>query len=63
MSPPLTRPPQVRTNMDNTVTQIKRLIGRKFSEPGVAEDIETHLNYKIRQLPNDEIGIEVRAAP
>ena len=49
--------------MDNTVTQIKRLIGRKFSEPGVAEDIETHLNYKIRQLPNDEIGIEVRAAP
>ena len=51
---------QIRTNMDNTVTQFKRLLGRKFSEPGVQADLETHLNYRVKQLPGDDIGIEVR---
>jgi molecular chaperone DnaK (HSP70) len=50
---------QLRTNMANTVTQVKRLLGRKFSDEVVQEDIKTHLNYKIVQLPGDEIGIEV----
>lgn len=50
---------QVRTNMDNTVTQIKRLIGRKFSEVEVQNEFSSHLNFNIQQLENDEIGIEV----
>ena len=52
---------QIRTNMDNTVTQVKRLLGRKFSEPGIAEELAVHLNYKLVQLKNDDIGIEVCA--
>lgn len=49
----------MRTNMANTVTQIKRLIGRKYSEPGVQEEMKEHLNFNIVQTENDEIGIEV----
>jgi hypothetical protein len=52
---------QLRTNMANSVTQIKRIIGRKFSEPGVRAEMETHLNFNIVQLENDEIGIRVSA--
>jgi molecular chaperone DnaK (HSP70) len=51
---------QLRTNMGNTITQVKRLLGRKFSDESVQEDLKTHLNYKIVQLPGDEIGVEVR---
>lgn len=59
--PPLaTNRAQVRTNMDNTVTQIKRLLGRKFSEPGVQQEMKEHLNFTIVPTANDEIGIEVR---
>ena len=50
---------QVRTNMDNTVTQIKRLLGRKFSEPGVQEEMKEHLNFQIVEQKDDDIGIEV----
>ena len=46
--------------MANTATQLKRILGRKFSDPAVQADIETHLNYKIVQLPGDEIGVEVK---
>ena len=46
--------------MDNTVTQVKRLLGRKFSEPGVQEEMKEHLNFSIVQVGNDDIGIEVR---
>lgn len=46
--------------MDNTVTQIKRLLGRKFSEPGVQEEMKEHLNFAIVPQADDEIGIEVR---
>lgn len=45
--------------MNNTVTQVKRLIGRKFSEPGVQAELETHLNFKVQPLENDDIGIKV----
>lgn len=51
---------QLRTNMANTVTQLKRILGRKFSDPSVQADLETHLNYKIVQRPGDEIGVEVK---
>ena len=53
--------PLVRSNYSNTVTQIKRLIGRKFSEPEVQHEIENFLGYRVLQLADDEIGIEVRA--
>jgi len=51
--------PQVRSNYANTVTQIKRLIGRKFSEPEVQHEIANFLGYRVVQLPDDEIGIEL----
>jgi heat shock protein 4 len=50
---------QVRTNMANTVNEIKRIIGRKFSEPSVQHDLQTLLNFKARALEHDEIGIDV----
>ena len=47
--------------MENTVTQVKRLLGRKFSEPGVQAEMQSHLNFKLTQLKDDDIGIEVGA--
>jgi heat shock 70kDa protein 4 len=52
--------PQARTNFTNAVSQIKRLIGRKFSEPEVHHELDYFLNYRVVGLPNDDIGIEVR---
>jgi molecular chaperone DnaK (HSP70) len=52
--------PQARTNFTNAVSQIKRLIGRKFSEPEVHHELDCFLNYRVVPLPNDDIGIEVR---
>jgi hypothetical protein len=49
----------VRANYTNTVTQIKRLLGRKFSEPEVQHEVENFLGYKVVQLEDDEIGIQV----
>lgn len=51
--------PQYRSNYTNTVTQIKRLIGRKFSEPEVQHEIQNFLGYRVVALPDDEIGIEL----
>lgn len=45
--------------MLNTVTEVKRVIGRKFSEPGVQEDLKSLLNFRAKALPDDEIGIDV----
>lgn len=50
---------QIRTNMANTIAQVKRLLGRKFSEPGVAAEFEHHLNFKAQPVGDDEIGIQV----
>ena len=46
--------------MTNTVTQVKRLLGRKFSEAGVQEEMKEHLNFNIVATKDDDIGIEVR---
>ena len=46
--------------MDNTITSVKRFLGRKFSEPGVQADLATHCHFKATALANDEIGLEVR---
>ena len=52
--------PHMRSNYSNTITQIKRLIGRKFSEPDVQAEIQNFLGFRVVQLPDDEIGVEVR---
>lgn len=45
-------------NIKNTITNIKRLLGRKWSEKEVQEEI-ARLPFKVVQLPDDEIGVEV----
>ena len=50
---------QFKRNVANTVSNIKRLIGRKFSEEDVQKELP-FLAYKIVPVENDEIGIELR---
>ena len=45
------------TNPENTVYSIKRLIGRRFNEPQVQEDLK-HLPYKVREAADG--GVEVK---
>jgi len=45
-------------NPQNTISHIKRLIGRKYSEADVQAEIPL-LSFKIKPLEDDEIGIEV----
>ena len=47
------------TNPLNTVFSIKRLIGRKFSDPAVQRDIKV-LPYKIVQAANGDAHVEIR---
>ncbi|XP_001641799.2 97 kDa heat shock protein [Nematostella vectensis] len=50
---------QMISNLKNTISQFKRFIGRKFSDPAVQKEIP-HLPYKVVELPNDSIGIQVQ---
>jgi heat shock protein 4 len=52
--------PIERTNAKNTIKNLKRLIGRKFSEAMVQEELEKFCDFECRQLENDEIGIVVK---
>jgi heat shock protein 4 len=45
--------------MANTVTQIKRIVGRKFSEPGVQTELANFANFNAVEMPNGEVGVEV----
>jgi hypothetical protein len=45
--------------MANTVTDIKRIIGRKYSEPVIQREVDTYLNYSISPTENDDIAIDV----
>jgi heat shock protein 4 len=47
---------QYTTNVKNTVSQIKKFLGRRFSE--VQDEIK-QVPFTVKELPNDEIGIEV----
>ena len=47
---------QAVTNPDNTIFSIKRLMGRKFTEPTVEYDKKL-LPYKITKAPNDDVNI------
>jgi len=50
---------QAITNPENTVYAIKRLIGRKFTDPEVKKDIEI-VSYKIVESNNGDAWVKVR---
>jgi heat shock protein 4 len=46
------------TNPRNTVSQLKRLLGKRFSDPKVQQDLRT-FPYQVVQGPRGECLIEV----
>ena len=52
---------QVTSNIKNTIYDVKRLIGRKFSDPDVKKEMET-LSYKVVAGSNDSCEIVVTIA-
>lgn len=49
---------QAVTNFKNTIWGFTPLLGRKFSDPIVKEEIQ-RVPYQVVEQPNDEIGIKV----
>eukprot|EP01089_Gocevia_fonbrunei_P019392 TRINITY_DN6857_c0_g1_i2.p1 TRINITY_DN6857_c0_g1~~TRINITY_DN6857_c0_g1_i2.p1 ORF type:complete len:800 (-),score=248.21 TRINITY_DN6857_c0_g1_i2:49-2448(-) len=45
-------------NLQNTISQFKPILGRKFSEPEIQKYISS-LPFAVKALDNDEIGVEV----
>ena len=50
--------PQLTTNPKNTVTQFKRLIGRKYDDPEAQEELKS-ATFRHQALPDGRIGITV----
>lgn len=46
------------TNMKNTLSNFKRLLGRKFNDPFIQDDLKS-LPYRVEQRPDGGIGIRV----
>lgn len=49
---------QMVTNMKNTIYGFKRLLGRKFNDPFVQQELK-YLPYRVVQQQNNDIGIKV----
>jgi molecular chaperone DnaK (HSP70) len=49
---------QMVTNFKSTVSQVKRLVGRKYDEPGMEAEL-SQLPYNCVQMDSGEIGIKV----
>jgi molecular chaperone DnaK (HSP70) len=47
------------TNPANTISQLKRLMGKKFNDPHVVEDLKT-FPYKVEAGPDGECVFNVR---
>lgn len=46
--------------MKNTVSQFKRLIGKKFSDPDVQHELQSRMvPYNIVEQPDGKVGIKV----
>jgi len=50
---------QAITNPENTVFSVKRLIGRKYTDPATQDEIK-RVPYKVVQAPNGDCVIEIR---
>lgn len=50
---------QMVTNMRNTIYGFKRLLGRKYSDPHVQQELK-YLPFRVTQQPNGSIGVKVR---
>ncbi len=51
---------QAITNPQNTVFAVKRLIGRKYSDPQVQRALDVHLPYPLVEAPNGDVKIRIR---
>jgi hypothetical protein len=47
--------------MANTITDVKRYVGRRFNEPAVQAELEAFANFSYVAMENDELGVEVRS--
>jgi heat shock protein 4 len=50
---------QAKRFVANTVTNVKRLIGRKFKEEDVQRELP-YLAYTVKELPDGDCGIQVK---
>ena len=53
---------QIMSNYKNTLTGFKLLVGRRFSDPVVQQEIQD-LPYRVEELPGNKIGIKVMSHP
>lgn len=52
---------QMVTNMKNTIHGFKRLLGRKYNDPHVQQELK-YLPFRVAQQPNGSIGVKVSSA-